>query len=764
MLLSVLSSCSSDTDNGNETTPGSVANTSEQTLGESANETPGESATETPGASATETPGESVTEIPDESVTEIPGESATETPGESVTETPGASSSETSPETDPVDTALLNIDAKYAIIRPETCSDEIKNAAIELKNTLATVTGGSITLKEDFLYGDNQPDQYEILIGQTNRDESAKALEAIKYNDYTVEVSGDKLVITAYTDEKLLEAMEYVKGLFANASGSVAIKAEDLKTFKAEYKFDQIKFGDIDLAGYSIIIPQKANDVIKSYADKLQAKILENGGILLPIKTDSKEETEKEILLGNTSRAASKAVKQAALPINGYSITSKGSKIVIKAKDDAFAFVKTLNNIITELDSGAFSAGEGKITMNKEPIFTTFTFTDVHNNFAMLEPTNNYKDYIVRKNVKGMIDHLIATEGKVDMVMVGGDLISDYHSWQQSGKWPYGYFVEYRQRLVEAFSELAKDGKCVTFVAGNHDYAQGEDAVNSIAANGYATTAPHTSTGNYNSADFYFGDAGMRQNIGELPESEMFWKIGEKTGDKYLLAYHYVMNGIHVMGLAPDPDHSNVWSKQGEGYSEECLEWLDKKLDEIDPYGTEIIFMNCHYVLGQPLEAEDGKISYGAGSVTREKLVPIYKGHHNLFHFYGHHPVYYHDYSVRGVLHHNAAGEAIAMKGTETSSLEVMGEIKRSFTSVNMGHFRPDNNQKTWFYMDKVTGYAGTDSYGFSYITTCTPRVAQGMYVKVYEDKIVFQTKNYGDIAEYRTEDVFEPYTVWLYK
>ena len=721
MMLSAFAACNNSTD------------------GDGNGETTDTPAVETPEA----TPGESTNAIPDASAPE------------------SSSSTESTPE---ADAALINIDAKYVMIHPENCSNEIKNAAIELKDALGTVAGASITLKEDFLYGDSQPDQYEILIGQTNREESINALAAIKYNDYTVEVAGDKLVITAYTDEKLLEAIEYVKGLFESASGSVAVKEDDLKTVRAEYKFDQIKFEDIDLAGYSIIIPQKANDVIKSYADKLQAKILENGGLLLPINTDSKEETEKEILLGNTSRAASKAVKQAALPTNGYSITSKGSKIVIKAKDDAFAFVKTLKNIITELDSGAFSAGEGKITMNKEPIFTTFTFTDVHNNFAMLEPTNNYKDYIVRKNVKGMIDHLIETEGKVDMVMVGGDLMSDYHSWLESGQLPYGYFVEYRQRLVETFGELAKDGKCVTFVAGNHDYAQGENAVNSVAAEGYATAAPHTPTGNYNSCDFYFGDAGMRQNIGELPESEMFWKIGEKTGDKYLLAYHYVMNGIHVMGLAPDPDHPNVWSVQGEGYSEECLAWLDAKLDEIDPYGTEIIFMNCHYVLGQPLEAEDGKISYGAGSVTREKLVPIYKGHHNLFHFYGHHPDYYHDYSVRGVLHHNVAGDSIAMNGTETSSLEVMGNVKRSFTSVNMGHFRPDSNQKTWFYMDKVTGYAGLDNYGFSYITTCTPRVAQGMYVKVYEDKIVFQNKNYGDIAGYKTEDTFEPYTVWLYK
>ena len=659
---------------------------------------------------------------------------------------------------------LITLNADYTVVRPERCSTAIIKAAVELTSALTTAIGADVSLKEDFLYGDQTPAQYEILIGQTNRDESAAALAELKYQDYSVTVSGAKLVISAYTDEKLLEAIEYVKGLVS--AGTLAITENELKTVKEEYQFDQIKFGDTSLLGYTIVIPKKATDAVKSYAAKLQGAILEKSGIYLPLVDDDAEETEKEILVSNTNRDASKAVKQAAMPNNGYSITASGSKIVIKGKDDNFMLVKTVNNIISEMDSGAFTASEGKLTLNGDPIFTTFCFTDVHNCFAMLEPTNNYGDYIVRKNVEGFIDHLVATEGKVDMVMVGGDLISDYYSWYMSGHWPYGYFVEYRQRLLDVFGKLAKDGKCVTFVAGNHDYAQGENAVNApYVAPGYSAASPNTPTGNYNSADFYFGDAGMRQNIGELPEADMYWKIGEHTGDKYLLGYYYKMNGIHIFGLSPDPDHEDIWSVQGEGYDEKCLEWLDRKLDEIDPYGTEVIFVNCHYVLAQPQERGD-EISIGgaSGTLTREKLVPIYKGHHNLFHFYGHSPERFHDYTVRGIVHHNVAGDVVALKGDEINSLEVMGEKKRSFTSVNMGHIRPDSDQSTWFYMDKVKGYAGTDSPTFTYITTATPRVAQGMYVKVYEDRIVFQMKNYGDIPGFSTEDILEPYTVYLYK
>ena len=737
-VLSMFAACNNGKDGEGDATDSSAVSTPVETPAETPEATPESTPLETPEATPESTP----LETPEATPESTPLETPEETPSESVPEEIKA---------------LLTIDAKYSVVRPENCSDSVKDAAVTLKNALETVTGESISIKEDFLFGNNQPDQYEILVGQTNREESVNTLATIKYNDYIVTVSGDKLVIAAYTDEKLVEAIEYVKGIFESSTESVKFMEEDQKTVKAEYKVDQLKFGETDLSGYTIVIPLKATNVMKSYAEKLQAKILECSGIILPIVKDTKDETEKEILLGNTSRDESKAVKQSVLPTNGYSITESGSKIVVKSKDDGFTFVKTVMNIMDEIEKGEFKASEGKLTLNNDPVFTAFCFTDVHNNFAMLEPTNSTGDYIVRKNVDGMIDHMLATEGAVDLVMVGGDLMSDYPHWDRSGNWPYAYFIEYRELLVETFSRLAKDGKTVTFNGGNHDYGQGEAA----------TDAPHTPTGNYNSSDFYFGDAGMRQNIGELPEEDMYWKVGEHTGDKYLLAYYYKMGDVHVMGLAPDPDHRGVWSNQGDGFDEECLKWLDAKLDEIDPYGTEIIFMNCHYPIDCVYEEAKNSsvLTIKRGSYAASKLIPIYKGHTNLFHFFGHWESYYHDYSVKGVIHHIASGDPIMMKGDETSSLEVIGNKNRSFNSVNMGHFRPmygDNPQ--YFQMDAIKGYGGYDKYAVQHGSTRTPRVAQGMYVQVYENKIVFTVKNYGDIKGYETETLLEPYTVWLYK
>ena len=384
----------------------------------------------------------------------------------------------------------------------------------------------------------------------------------------------------------------------------------------------------------------------------------------------------------------------------------------------------------------------------KSPILTTFMFTDVHNNFAMLEPTNNFGKYIVRKNVDRMIDHLLETKGQVDVLMVGGDLISDYPHWNQSGNWPYKYFVEYRKLLVDTFKRLAKDDK-VIYAAGNHDYGQGEAATDGPGKNG-----------SYNAFEFY--EVGMKEGMGELPEENAYWKIGEHTGEKYLLAYYYEVNGIGFFGLSPD--HDMIWYSQGSGFDEGCKEWLVKKLKEVDPDGNKVIFVNCHYHIHNRHEiAEDGTNVYSLwGS---KGLIPLFDGHKNLVHVYGHDETWHSDTTARYVCHYKD-GEVIDVTGKEKESTEIVSYDDRQFTSIYGGHFRPDATvYKTWFEDDWVSGNAGFGGEKpFTHRSTATPRVGQGLYAEVYDDRIVFTMKNIGDAEGFSTSDEIEPYTMWLNK
>ncbi len=572
--------------------------------------------------------------------------------------------------------------------------------------------------------------------------------------------NADVLEMYRYIYNSTTYPIDYPEIADANFDGDIT-NADVLVLFRYIYnprlypiveKQDAVVVDGINLSDYVIIYPTENTLKEKALAEELAARIKDKYGLEMEIYADSVDIFEHEIIIGRADRDEADQVYSSTFDDDKYSISVGDKKIVVGFADNKFAAEKAVEDIENMFTvSCSISSKTAKAVAQK--VLTSFMFTDVHNNFAMLEPTNNTGDYIVRKNVDMAIDHLLATTGPVDVVLVGGDLISDYHSWNKSGKWPYEYFLDYREILVNTFKRLSKDGK-VSYVAGNHDYAQGELATDGPGKNG-----------SYNSFDFYFGDVGMRQDWGELPEEDMFVKIGEKTGEKYLLAYYYEVNGVGFVGLSAD--HDTVWSSQGSGFDEKCLEWLDKKLDEVDPDGDKVIIVNCHYFIDHRTGINaDGSNKYSnTTGYDKNALTPIFLGHKNLYHIFGHGEVWFSDTTVRYVSHHNLKGNVIDVTNKETDSSQIVSYENRDFTSIYGGHFRPDaNSHPQWFEKDYVTGYAGLSEYGYTHRSTCTPKVAQGLYFEVFEDRIVFTMKNFGDYEGYKTTDLITPYTVWLYK
>jgi hypothetical protein len=195
---------------------------------------------------------------------------------------------------------------------------------------------------------------------------------------------------------------------------------------------------------------------------------------------------------------------------------------------------------------------------------------------------------------------------------------------------------------------------------------------------------------------------------------------------------------------------------------------LDKKLDKEDPTGNKVIFVNCHYFYDHRTAIDDDGVNKYVNTTgyDRDSLVPVFKGHKNLYHLFGHGEIWYSDNTVRYVTHHNKSGKPVDVSGNETNSSEVIAYENRDFTSIYAGHFRADaNTYPEWFRRDtKVIGYAGLPRYGFTHLSTAESRVGQGLYIEVYEDRIVFTMKNVGDYPGFSTEDIIDSYTVWLYE
>ena len=65
--------------------------------------------------------------------------------------------------------------------------------------------------------------------------------------------------------------------------------------------------------------------------------------------------------------------------------------------------------------------------------------------------------------------------------------------------------------------------------------------------------------------------------------------------------------------------------------------------------------------------------------------------------------------------------------------------------------------------IDSVTNDGGT-GVRQKFVTTATQKGAQGMYIEVYEDRVVFSMKNFGAIPGFETGTERTPFTAHLYR
>ncbi len=565
--------------------------------------------------------------------------------------------------------------------------------------------------------------------------------------------NADVLEMYKYIYNPITYPIDYPEIADANFDGSVT-NSDILLIYKYIYnpglypiveKQDDVIVDGINLSDYVIVYPASNSLGEKKLAEVLATRIKEKYGLEMDIYEDSAELFEYEIIIGRSDRDESRAIYASSFEYDQYSVSVSDKKISVGFADNKFAAEKAIEDIGNMITvSKSVTSKTVRAVANK--LLNSACFSDMHNTFTMLEPNNSTGDYVLRKTHVRAVELIREKYGLLDVVMVGGDLMSDYPRWDESGCWPYKYYVEYKQLLVDLFAGLTKDGK-VMYVAGNHDYAQGE----------LATDAPHTATGNYNSSEFYFTGP-MNATLGVLNDKDMHWVVGTHTGDKYLLGYHYEVNGVHFFGLAPDPDNPNIWSKQTYGFHTDTLEWFKNRLEEIDPDGDEIIFVNCHYHMAHRVN------DVISGGQADKDFLPIIKGHRNLFWMYGHVHTGEEDiaqsHTSEMVVHYDNKGNTINSPAIADS----YGNAEnRGPTTVYMGAGRIDYNSK-YFGTDKVYGYGGYSSGNNTYSTTATPKICQVMYFTVYEDRVVFQSINVGTYTGYTENDIIAPYTVYLYK
>lgn len=115
----------------------------------------------------------------------------------------------------------LSLDAGYSIVRPDESTGQETEALGVIRDAMKAA-GFNVGVKTDWLNTrkDEKPGEYEILIGETNREESRTALaELASMYDYTVRVVGNKVVVVGGCGTATLRAAEYFAGIIAGLEG-----------------------------------------------------------------------------------------------------------------------------------------------------------------------------------------------------------------------------------------------------------------------------------------------------------------------------------------------------------------------------------------------------------------------------------------------------------------------------------------------------------------------------------------------------------------
>jgi hypothetical protein len=149
------------------------------------------------------------------------------------TQTTGEPETTVEPESTSVSLLDEKGEAVYKIIRPDQGSDSEVDTGKNLKKALKELTGADFSISSDFLMPNQSIEdvnnEYEILIGATNRPESIAAREGLTTNEYVIRVIGAKIVIVGSSDLMTARAAEKFISILGAENNFTLSKDTDIK-------------------------------------------------------------------------------------------------------------------------------------------------------------------------------------------------------------------------------------------------------------------------------------------------------------------------------------------------------------------------------------------------------------------------------------------------------------------------------------------------------------------------------------------------------
>lgn len=219
----------------------------------------------------------------------------------------------------------------YTVIRPKSSTTAVDELAKDLRSAIKKTFNATVKMTYDETAGSGY---YEILIGATNRaesDEAKRQLESNRKNhqlDFIITVINEKICIYSGNEEMLQKAVSYFTESFC--SSKKAWQRLNTKTrviYEAPLISYNHKIAGKPLSSFRFVTPRAMEYIYGKEIQSITNHLSNNQGYDLTVTDERDTAVSSEIIVGDTSRAESKAVTASG---DNWVIKETGGKLVIK--------------------------------------------------------------------------------------------------------------------------------------------------------------------------------------------------------------------------------------------------------------------------------------------------------------------------------------------------------------------------------------------------------------------------------------------------